>query len=168
MAHLRRGPLLTVLIAAALAALLLAVVNWELRRATQPQSKITPAPAPPGPIQHVVVIMQENRSFDNLFHGFPGADTAQTGMNQGVRRRAAAHSAGQRSGPGPHPHRLVEAVGRRQDGQLCGHPEAATCCRIPTSCPRRSRPTGRWRTSSPWATACSSPTPDPASSRTST
>ncbi len=23
-------------------------------------------------VQHVVVIMQENRSFDNLFHGFPG------------------------------------------------------------------------------------------------
>jgi phospholipase C len=30
-------------------------------------------------IQHVVVIMQENRSFDNLFNGFPGADTVQTG-----------------------------------------------------------------------------------------
>jgi phospholipase C len=25
--------------------------------------------------------MQENRSFDNLFNGFPGADTAQSGMN---------------------------------------------------------------------------------------
>jgi phospholipase C len=33
------------------------------------------------PIQHIVVIMQENRSFDNLFNGFPGADTAQTGKN---------------------------------------------------------------------------------------
>jgi phospholipase C len=28
--------------------------------------------------------MQENRSFDNLFHGFPGADTAQTGLDQGM------------------------------------------------------------------------------------
>lgn len=27
--------------------------------------------------------MQENRSFDNLFNGFPGADTAQSGMNGG-------------------------------------------------------------------------------------
>lgn len=35
-------------------------------------------------IQHVVVIMQENRSFDNLFHGFPGADTAQSGNDHGV------------------------------------------------------------------------------------
>ena len=32
-------------------------------------------------IQHVVVIMQENRSTDNLFHGLPGADTANTGKN---------------------------------------------------------------------------------------
>ena len=35
-------------------------------------------------IQHVVVIMQENRSFDHLFNGFPGADTVQTGMNHGI------------------------------------------------------------------------------------
>ena len=42
--------------------------------------------APPNsmPIQHVVVIMQENRSFDHLFNGFPGADTVQSGMNKGV------------------------------------------------------------------------------------
>ncbi len=37
-----------------------------------------------GQIRHVIVIMQENRSFDNLFHGFPGADSAQTGMSDGV------------------------------------------------------------------------------------
>jgi phospholipase C len=29
-----------------------------------------------GKIQHVVVIVQENRSFDNLFYGFPGANSA--------------------------------------------------------------------------------------------
>jgi phospholipase C len=28
--------------------------------------------------------MQENRSFDNLFNGFPGADTVQTGMRKGI------------------------------------------------------------------------------------
>lgn len=43
-------------------------------------SPVTPAI----PIQHVVVIMQENRSFDHLFNGFPGADTVQTGMSKGV------------------------------------------------------------------------------------
>jgi phospholipase C len=34
-------------------------------------------------IKHIVVIMQENRSFDNLFHGFPGADTVESGMSNG-------------------------------------------------------------------------------------
>jgi phospholipase C len=29
----------------------------------------------PGTFQHVVFIVQENRSFDNLFQGYPGADT---------------------------------------------------------------------------------------------
>jgi phospholipase C len=37
------------------------------------------------PIQHIVVIMQENRSFDHLFNGFPGADTVQSGMNGGTQ-----------------------------------------------------------------------------------
>ncbi len=30
-------------------------------------------------IQHVVIVIQENRSVDNLFNGFPGADTVQSG-----------------------------------------------------------------------------------------
>jgi phospholipase C len=41
---------------------------------------------PPGPstkIRHVVVIMQENRTPDNLFNGFPGADTVTSGMSYG-------------------------------------------------------------------------------------
>ena len=32
-------------------------------------------------IQHVVVIFQENRTPDNLFHGLPNADIANSGMN---------------------------------------------------------------------------------------
>ena len=35
------------------------------------------------PIQHIVIILQENRSFDDLFNGFPGADTVQTGDGPG-------------------------------------------------------------------------------------
>jgi phospholipase C len=34
-----------------------------------------------GKIQHVVVIIQENRSFDDLFQGFPGADTVARGKD---------------------------------------------------------------------------------------
>jgi phospholipase C len=37
------------------------------------------------PITHVVVIMQENRSFDNFFHDFPGADGADFGYGHGVK-----------------------------------------------------------------------------------
>jgi phospholipase C len=34
-----------------------------------------------GKIKHVIFIVQENRSFDNLFQGYPGADTVSQGMN---------------------------------------------------------------------------------------
>ncbi len=38
------------------------------------------SPVPQGIIRHVVIIVQENRSFNNLFHGFPGAYTVDSGM----------------------------------------------------------------------------------------
>jgi phospholipase C len=48
--------------------------------------QMVPAAAPPvgpGPaheyIRHVVIVVQENRSFDNLFSGFPGADAPAYG-----------------------------------------------------------------------------------------
>jgi phospholipase C len=34
-----------------------------------------------GKIRHVIYIIQENRSFDNLFQGYPGADTVSTGKD---------------------------------------------------------------------------------------
>ena len=40
-----------------------------------PLQPLTPAT----PIKHVVIMMQENRSFNNIFAGFPGATTALTG-----------------------------------------------------------------------------------------
>ncbi len=51
-----------------------------------PAPTSTPSPLPsstplPGQtkIKHVVIVIQENRSFDYLFQGFPGADTASSG-----------------------------------------------------------------------------------------
>ena len=32
-------------------------------------------------IQHVVIVVQENRTPDNLFHGLPNADIADSGVN---------------------------------------------------------------------------------------
>ncbi|HVN92766.1 MAG TPA: alkaline phosphatase family protein [Terracidiphilus sp.] len=49
--------------------------------ASPPVPVSTVSPIPGSPIQHIVIIMQENRSFDNLFNGYPGADTVQGGMN---------------------------------------------------------------------------------------
>jgi phospholipase C len=49
-----------------------------------PVQASTVSPIPGSPIQHIVIIMQENRSFDNLFNGFPGADTVRIGVSNGV------------------------------------------------------------------------------------
>src|SRR6266542_3144788 len=38
------------------------------------------------PIKHVVFVIKENRTFDNLFGRFPGADGATSGMDQGIAR----------------------------------------------------------------------------------
>jgi phospholipase C len=39
-----------------------------------------------GKIDHVVYIVQENRSFDDLFQGYPGADTVSSGKNSKGQR----------------------------------------------------------------------------------
>jgi len=52
-------------------------------------STSTPSPASTTPtasstIKQIVIIMQENRTLDNLFMGFPGADTVTSGMRDGA------------------------------------------------------------------------------------
>jgi phospholipase C len=47
-------------------------------------------PAGGSPIQHVIVVIQENRTFDNMFNGFPGADTVQSGLDHRNQRVALA------------------------------------------------------------------------------
>ncbi|MBV9055271.1 MAG: hypothetical protein JO078_12680 [Candidatus Eremiobacteraeota bacterium] len=39
-----------------------------------------------GKITHVIIIVQENRSFNNLFYGFPGATTAKYGYDERGQR----------------------------------------------------------------------------------
>ncbi|MBV9263843.1 MAG: hypothetical protein JO324_05930, partial [Candidatus Eremiobacteraeota bacterium] len=39
-----------------------------------------------GKVQHVIIIVQENRSFNNLFFGFRGATTAKYGYDERGRR----------------------------------------------------------------------------------
>jgi phospholipase C len=42
---------------------------------------IAPPPPPAQKIQHIVILFQENRTPDNLFHGLPNADIANSGVN---------------------------------------------------------------------------------------
>jgi phospholipase C len=62
-----------------------------------PPPKGGPPPPTPPPrllrkyVKHIVILVQENRSFDNLFHGFKGARTATYGyMHDGTRVRLRA------------------------------------------------------------------------------
>jgi len=48
-------------------------------------SLVPPPTQPAHSIQHVVILLQENRSFNNLFMGFPGATTATTGLCEKAR-----------------------------------------------------------------------------------
>jgi phospholipase C len=62
--------------------LLLSVLSTPLGAGAQlkaPQKERKPSGAQV--IQHVIIIFQENRSTDNLFHGLPNADTANSGKN---------------------------------------------------------------------------------------
>ncbi|HEY1975171.1 MAG TPA: alkaline phosphatase family protein [Candidatus Baltobacteraceae bacterium] len=55
----------------------------------QPQAAVAPATASTK-IQHVVIVIQENRSFDNFFATFPGADGATEGtIHTGARVKLA-------------------------------------------------------------------------------
>ncbi len=84
----RAGALVRSLVLLVVGAFLLAGLNGcnanFVFTPSAPVRASTVSPIPGSPIQHIVVIMQENRSFDNLFNGFPGADTVQSGMNGGV------------------------------------------------------------------------------------
>jgi phospholipase C len=54
------------------------------------------------PIKHVVFLVKENRTFDNLFGSFPGANGVSYGMDHGVRRPLAPGTDGRVPGDIPH------------------------------------------------------------------
>jgi phospholipase C len=54
------------------------------------------------PIKHVVFLIKENRSFDNLFGTFPGADGTSVGWDHGVRRPLVRGTDGRTSSDIPH------------------------------------------------------------------
>ncbi len=74
-----RNPALFGRIGGAVAALALAACGGSAPSLPGGPTVQRPASSSSSPIQHVVIIIQENRSFDNFFAHFPGADGATRG-----------------------------------------------------------------------------------------
>lgn len=73
----RRAPIFT----GALTAGLVALIAGLSACAGGGGGSTPPPPTFSQKFKHVVVIFQENRTPDNLFHSFPGADIADSGVN---------------------------------------------------------------------------------------
>jgi len=69
--------------AAAIAALTACAGGGPAGSAVQALPATAVRPATASPIQHVVVVIQENRSFDDFFATFPNADGTKTGVTHG-------------------------------------------------------------------------------------
>jgi phospholipase C len=89
-----------------------------------PTVRGTPPPTPPPRvlrehIKHVIIVVQENRSFDNLFHGFPGAESADYGYLHDGTRVMLEPSDLHLDGPDLS-HRWVDAVSAWDNGKMDG------------------------------------------------
>ncbi len=88
-------------------------------------------------IRHVVIIFQENRSVDDLFNGFPGADTVRSGLNssgQNVPLRPVSLTAPYDLG---HSHQAFEK--EYADGQMNGFDRIGVRCYSVLPCPLQPR-----------------------------
>src|SRR5215469_1894505 len=74
-------PMREVPFARLLAVLLLAACTSSARPLPSVPAAPLTQPALTTPIKHIVIIVQENRSFENLFAGFPGADAPMHGYD---------------------------------------------------------------------------------------
>jgi phospholipase C len=85
-------------------------------------------------IRHVVIIVQENRSVDDLFNGFPGADTVRSGKNsegKTVKLRPILLT-----GPYDISHEHSAFLVEHANGRLDGFNEVITQCQRGKQCPR--------------------------------
>lgn len=90
-------------------------------QAVIPYDQIASMQRPKSQIEHVVIIIQENRTVDNLFKDFPGADTADTGLTSTGTRvpLKATNLAGMNVYDPDHSHNIgfvTEFDGGRMDG----------------------------------------------------
>ena len=77
---------LAVLLAGALVAAACSTSTPQAAKSPTPSATTSITSDTKWPIKHVVLLMQENRSFDNLFGQFPGANGASFGWDHGKKR----------------------------------------------------------------------------------
>ena len=100
------------------------------------------------PIKHVVFLIKENRTFDNLFGTFPGANGVSTGMAFGQPRTLTRGTDGRVPGDlPPLLHVRARGVGPGRDGRVpAGRARADGPTRSSTRTSCRTTGTGRART----------------------
>jgi phospholipase C len=76
------------------------------------------------PIKHVVFLIKENRTFDNLFGTFPGANGVRVGMDEGARRPLTRGTDGRV--PGDIPHCYWCSIGAWDNGAMDGFDQGQT------------------------------------------
>ena len=89
----------------------------------QDQTAPDAGPVTTTPIKHVIYLIKENHTFDNLFGRFPGADGVRFGMDHGVRvplRRGLNQMM-----PGDLPHCFRCAIGAYDGGRMDGFHQGA-------------------------------------------
>ena len=99
------------------------------------------------PIKHVVFLIKENRTFDNLFGTFPGADGVSFGFDHGVRRPLTPGTDGA-IGSNDIPHCYTCSRTAWDHGKMDGFNQDTTSDRWAYTQLRRSQLPNYWR----WAT----------------
>jgi phospholipase C len=84
--------------------------------------------SPQWPIEHVVFLIKENRTFDNLFGTFPGADGVSFGFDRGARRPLTPGTDGS-IGSEDIPHCYTCSLKAWNDGRMDGFNQGAVADR---------------------------------------
>ncbi|HYL27567.1 MAG TPA: alkaline phosphatase family protein [Candidatus Nitrosotalea sp.] len=90
-----------------------------------------------GKIKHVVIIFQENRTIDNLFNGYPGADSQSWGLDHNGKRVNLVDVS--ETAPYDISHTHPSFTREYDNGKLDGWDLASTKCGNPAACPPPNR-----------------------------
>jgi phospholipase C len=120
----------------AFAGLLLIVGLAGCSHASPVESSLPPSQTPPAStspkISHIVIIVQENRTPDDLFNGLPGANTARSGLNS--KGEVVPLKPISLTAPYDLSHTHQSFVTEYNAGQMNGFNNASSTCRSVTVC----------------------------------